>query len=210
MTEKEIERLHFALSKSKVYLEYGSGNSTRLAAGHDNIQVIRSVESDRGFAESVLFVDSTIQKSLADGRLRFLFPNIGPTKEWGYPVNDRDQHLWPVYALCPYEISFKPDLILIDGRFRVACSILAALHHPKATVLVHDYHRPNYQIMEQFLHLEERIDNLAILSQKSNFSRNEAIRLLDFYLHSPEDLSQSLCGRIRRKIGNAVRKTDHH
>ena len=109
------------------------------------------------------------QKALQTSRLRFLVPDIGQTGDWGVPENSDSMHLWPNYALCPFlHGSVLPDLVLIDGRFRVACSLVVAMQAPSTTILVHDYTlRPAYKILEAFLTIEKTIDTLVMLRRCS-------------------------------------------
>ena len=83
--------------------------------------------------------------------------DIGPTCSWGFPADDSGIKRWPQYTTMPWqhlnEMGWKPDLVLVDGRFRTAC-LLAALFHlaPGAKVLFDDYGtRQHYWLVEQVL-----------------------------------------------------------
>ena len=56
-----------------------------------------------------------------------------------------------------------PDLVLIDGRFRVACLMATVLHtKPGTTILFDDYYdRPYYQVTEPMLTPVDRHDRMA-------------------------------------------------
>jgi hypothetical protein len=126
------------------------------------------------------------------GRLRFLIADIGPTGGWGYPRDTSKIHLWPNYALCPYLYGYSPDLILVDGRFRVACSLAAALQVPEATVLIHDYRgRCHYHIIERFFSIDTTVDTLVRCRRKRPFDEQSARTLLRSYLYAPGDDSQT-------------------
>lgn len=59
MTNKELVLLHKAVDASNNYLEFGTGNSTRIAVETDNIHHITVVESDPTFwKEQVLSIPS--------------------------------------------------------------------------------------------------------------------------------------------------------
>lgn len=106
--------------KANIILEYGSGGSTVLASEIPN-KVIYSVESDKEWAS---YIESYISQSPLTKSVPLLhYVDIGPTKKWGHPKDDRE---WRRYYLYPSSIwrhhAFdNPDLILIDGRFRAAC-----------------------------------------------------------------------------------------
>ena len=202
MTPAEWAVLKRVLSSSVRFLEYGCGDSTRLAVGCDNIRSIISVESDPAFVDSTLRTHAEIRQAEASGRLEFRIADIGPTVEWGKPGDDSKRHLWPAYALAPYRHGYIPDTVLIDGRFRVACGLLAALQcPPTATILIHDYaNRFLYFILEDFLDVVELADKMAICHPKSFFNRKRANRLLQAYLYEPRDADPRSFGRLRRYL----------
>ncbi len=207
MSNQEIAFFTEEISLSTSYLEYGSGGSTKLAVRQASVRKITSVESDPGFLDSAVLPDSEVQKAILDSRLSFLVPDIGPTGEWGIPKDSTAIHLWPNYALCPYlHGSITPDLILVDGRFRVACCLVAALQAPAATVLVHDYTiRRHYHILENYFEIEKQVDTLVKFRRLQNFNARSARNLLKKYLYSPCDDRQTPHARFFRFLSNARR-----
>lgn len=200
MTDREIAFFTDALNVSTNYLEYGAGGSTKLAARIKSVQSIVSVESDQTFLDVEVLADSEIQQAILDSRLNALPIDIGPTGEWGRPIDSSKSHLWPNYALSPYQQGRPlPDLILVDGIFRVACCLTAALEAPDATLLVHDYTlRPDYKILEEFFTIEEVVDTLAKLKPADHFDAKYAESLLRKYLYQPRDKPQTIRLKIRR------------
>jgi len=65
-----------------------------------------------------------------------------------------------------------PDLILIDGRFRVACALEAARRRTLkgATIAIHDFQRRHYQIARLFLKRVEMVERLAIFRRRTMIS----------------------------------------
>jgi hypothetical protein len=60
----------------------------------------------------------------------------------------------------------KPDLVLVDGRFRVACVFQALLTVPTARILVHDFwQRPAYHIVLQYTTVLDRADTMVLLQR---------------------------------------------
>lgn len=88
MTNNEIDLLQEEMSKCSNYLEFGSGNSTLMAAQTSTIEKITVVESDPVFWKELVNSNPVIKESVKLKRLRPLLVNIGPTKQWGYPVDD--------------------------------------------------------------------------------------------------------------------------
>ena len=201
LSNPEITMLTVALQSAEHYLEYGAGGSTKLAVRVSTVSTITSVDSDPAFISNHLGTDGDIQAAAQSGRLRFLVADVGPTGSWGNPLDRSKVHLWPNYALCPYLHGYYPDLILIDGRFRIACGLAAALQAPKATILIHDYTcRRYYHVLERFLEIEDSVDTLVRCRRLGTLDEGAARRLLSVYLYSPTDLSPTRRDRLRRYI----------
>jgi len=164
MEQEGLELLTSRLKESTCFLEYGAGGSTVLA-GEIGVSTIYSVESDRGFLDAV---EGAVAETTAGATLVDHYVDIGPTVEWGNPKDSSKAASWPLYASSIWsrilgEGSAQPDLVLIDGRFRVAC-FLASLHFskPGTTILFDDYHdRPNYHVVEKYLKPVNRAGRMA-------------------------------------------------
>lgn len=139
-------------SKAKTILEYGSGGSTLLAAADPHKTVI-SVESDLNWTQNLR---NAILGECPETSSAFIhYVNIGPTKEWGYPVNDNAWQQYHKYPLDVWDQPFfkDPDIILIDGRFRLACFATAMLRVTKPTIILYDDYvdRPEYHVVESLI-----------------------------------------------------------
>ena len=96
--------------------------------------VVVSVENDRAFYRAVV----SKARSLAKSQYFPIFVNTGRTGAWGEPVLQRRSALrkwvWRRYPIAPWTVinrnRLSPDLILIDGRFRVACTLESLLRLP--------------------------------------------------------------------------------
>jgi hypothetical protein len=155
-TEPELDPetiafLEAELAKARLYVEYGSGGSTILADRLGTRTI--SVESDRWYAAAV-------RKGLHGSSVTILTPNIGLTGPWGYPMLRRKTwwrlRKWRRYVVAPFASGEVPDLIFVDGRFRVACALEAARRilelRKQATIIIDDYEgRPEYRKVEQHL-----------------------------------------------------------
>lgn len=170
MTNQELELLQNEMSRCSNYLEFGSGNSTILAAYSTNIEKITVVESDSVFWRNLVSSTPIINDSIKQKRLHPLIVNIGPTREWGYPVDDSCQNKWPIYASKAFRKDSSYDLILIDGRFRIACTLQACLHVTQKTrILIHDFFiRPYYYTVLPFLKFEDKVDTMGVFRIKKN------------------------------------------
>jgi hypothetical protein len=104
---------------------------------------------------------------------------VGLNGPWGIPIfksqTKTRMTAWGGYPAAPWEYMRKnnalpPDLILIDGRFRVACALTCLQHlkgNRETTILVDDYlNRPHFQIIEEFANLEGYAGQMAIFRAK--------------------------------------------
>lgn len=161
-----------ALRAAKRYLEFGTGGSTYLAAklGTDFI----AVDSDPYFLRSV---QRRIRKDGYENKSRQVFKhaNIGMTEYWGRPF--RPWRASPLrlerfrrYSDPPVECRLGgplPDLVLVDGRFRIACALkaLKMLRNEKGwRIVVDDYvGRSAYSVIEEFAEIERYVGTRMVV-----------------------------------------------
>lgn len=173
------------------YAEFGTGGSTLLAV-RAGFEMLVGVESDPAWARRVR-EDPAVAPLVADGRAAILHADIGPVGAWGSPIDKSSQPLWPRYIATMWEEWARrgafPDLVLVDGRFRVACCLSVALlaaagRHPAPLVLLHDVmdSRPNYRRVFDAFHLEEQAGSLCVMTPRQRVA--------------PEALLAALLGRL--------------
>jgi hypothetical protein len=155
------------LQGAKQYLEYGSGGSTVLAA-RLGIPFV-AVDSDEKFLQSVRDKIDKDGFTRPEGQV-FHYANIGMTGMWGRPIGPTDstyrQEQFRRYSDPPIECSSDervPDLVLVDGRFRVACALKALrllAGRTNWTIAVDDYvGRPEYRPIAEFGVIDELVSN---------------------------------------------------
>lgn len=164
MPEQEAMALAEEYSKAECILEFGSGGSTALASRMG--KKVFSVESDRAWADRIAKETSAVVHHV----------DIGPTKGHGHPKDRSMQHKWPDYPISVWERAdfVEPDLILIDGRFRVACFLVALLKIKRETlILFDDFEREQYKIVKNFFKpkQEKRLAIFEVKPNKFDFSK---------------------------------------
>jgi hypothetical protein len=179
------------IAKARNYLEYGSGGSTILA--NQVVTNLVSVESDANFLGDVR---RKLEEHERRAMIKLIHVNIGLTEDWGMPVftkpTRRRLRRWEEYAKAPWRyfrtIGQQPDLVLVDGRFRVACVLesLLSLSPLSATqILLDDYvGRPHYDVVEQFADIE-LAGRMAILRPRKLLDRIQVRRLVRQYSADP-------------------------
>ena len=139
LKKEEVIAFSFFMKPGNIYFEFGSGGTTNIASYY-NVTTF-SVESDIKW-----------HKLLKDNNIKANYITIDlKTKELGYPGKGTNIEDWKKYIQA-YKKNINADIILIDGRFRVACALdIFNKIRNDTIVLIHDYiHRKEYFILEKF------------------------------------------------------------
>ncbi len=136
------------ISEAKVYGEYGVGLSTIYSSENKNL-VIYSVDSSKDYVQYAL---DNINKENSNIDIEYV--DVGPIQEsgGGVPLTYDKSNNFKVYREVIWSKPSKPDTVLIDGRFRVACFLTTLLHCEKGTKIIFDDYvtRSKYHIVEMF------------------------------------------------------------
>lgn len=143
-----------SIDKTKKVLEYGSGQSTLEIA--EKCNEITSIEhQEEWYNKNVLIKPSNCEILLRKPTL--------PYSEGGHcgTYDEFKDYIEAPLSKAPF------DVIFIDGRARVACaSICDKLGHKDTIVFVHDFERPEYQGVLQYLELITVVEKMAKLKIK--------------------------------------------
>jgi len=168
MSPSAVKLFSELLSQCSTYLEYGAGGSTRFAA-QTQLSTLISVESDPRFLSAV---DFWIRQDAPHIAWHPIAIDIGPTGPLGYPKSLRPNPSWLRYPLTPWARGFQPDLILIDGRFRLACALAASEYAaPGTLVMIDDYAlRPWYWKVRRVMKEVRRAGRARVFEVSGNSS----------------------------------------
>lgn len=170
MPPSETDYLKKMIDGSDVFLEYGSGGSTTYAI-NSNLSYVISVENDKNFLDSLKKTPKSIP----------VFIDLGSTSKWGYPKDHSLKCNWKKYPTVPWKVAedkkLCPDLILIDGRFRVACFLYSIAHAKKgAKIFWDDYEkRPHYHIVEKLCFPKEKIGRARVFVKEEEIIFDEKL-----------------------------------
>jgi len=175
MTTRAGQQWFTLLLCASTYLEWGSGGSTVLAAwravqeGKPLYMV--SVDSSEAWIRQLRSKHPVLVEAEAAGKLAFRAADTGAVGAWGHPVywNSRTPALQRSQATAYVEMANASqccfNLVLVDGRFRVACMLHALrLAHERTVVLVHD--SPRYLLhpaVQRYYQVAFQIGELAAL-----------------------------------------------
>lgn len=156
------------LDKSRIYGEYGVGVSTVFANRYSNKHTI-AVDSDKNWILNVK------KNSLDRNNLEIFHIDLGKLKTWGTPEGYEFRQNFKKYLSAIWDKSFKPDLILVDGRFRVACFLTSLLNADKGSIIIFDDYtfRPEYHIVEIFEKPIETNSRQAAFKVSGNYDTKE-------------------------------------
>ena len=171
-----ISRLEVELTPGSVYLEYGCGGSTLFAL--ERASLVVSVENHKPWYEAVRR-DKRCQRQ----PLACFYVNTGLTSKWGYPVHQSKASLrrlfWSRYTTRPWSFLRRhriiPDVILVDGRFRVACVLRSILELPPAAMtlfILDDYisRKDAYNAIIPFIKDAEYLDRALLFRKATDFN----------------------------------------
>jgi hypothetical protein len=188
LSAPELAVFKRSLATSTAYFELGMGGSSLLAV-RAGITDIVMLDSDRAWVESVR-KHPEIAARVAEGGISLLHADIGPVRDWGNPVDRSEIARWHAYLAVGWAEWARrrtyPDLIFIDGRFRIACAyavVLAfggGLAAPSPRVMIHDFNdeRPQYRQVLDFFEIEQQVDSLCVLRMRPGLSLPEVLARL--------------------------------
>ncbi|MEB3188446.1 MAG: hypothetical protein VKP72_13520 [bacterium] len=170
------------ISGATCYLEYGSGGSTVMAARTSSVRTIITVESHPEWA-------SRISRGIRtpDGKLHVEYCNIGPVKDWGVPATMEMAATFHHYMTKPWDrarsLQEKPDLVLIDGRFRVASFLYSLISAEIGTPILFDdfIDRPEYHVVLDFCEMTEKHGRMAVFHAHRELNLPEFSKTLARY-----------------------------
>ena len=175
------EDFKYYLENSKVYGEYGMGISTKLAVNRNLI--VFSVDTDLDW---VLDCKSEVDSELV--KLKWI--DLGEVKNWGFPISYEKIKNIDYYLKFIWEQNLKPDLVLIDGRFRVACFLTCLKYANEGTIIIFDDYiqRKTYHIVEKFIspYNYNNRQSFFKVPNKINLNINEIDKLLSHFKYVME------------------------
>jgi len=180
LLENDKKMFYKYLDKINVYFEFGSGGSTYQASIRQNIIKIYSVESDKIWLNK-------LQENIKNDNIIYLFNEMDTQlNTWGNPGPNSTEIQRINYSNQIKKLNKNEqqniDLVLIDGRFRVACCLKCFDFIKKECLIAFDdfLNRPDYHIVLNYYDIiEKTIDNRMVILQKKRHIKtipNELIK----------------------------------
>jgi len=181
--KNDINMFRRYLSKATNYLEFGSGGSTIEVLKSNNIKSIYSIENDITWYNRLTNIvkDNSLDK---DKEFNFIYIPMKVKKNfWGHPTKQVSESVHRSYTDILYNLDMDKllnfDLILIDGRYRVACLLkLYELISDNCIILFDDFlNRDIYHIvLDYYTIIEKGLDNrMVVMVKKTALTVNKEL-----------------------------------
>jgi hypothetical protein len=134
------------LPEARTYGEYGCGSSTFWVAKNMSCNIL-SVDS------SLEWVQKVQHAVMGRENIVVHHANVGNVGHLGRPIDYSCADNFPEYTDWIWEQKHKPDVVLIDGRFRVCCFLTSLLRAETGTKIIFDDYenRNHYHVVERFI-----------------------------------------------------------
>ena len=188
LLENDKKMFYKYLDKCSIYFEYGSGGSTYNALIRDNVKKIYSVESDYKWLTKLKdIIAEKIDIKKKNKFISFFNEMDTQSETWGYPGKNAtiaQKIKYSNYILDLDETEQKNiDLILIDGRFRVAsCLKCFDVINDDCLIAFDDFlNRPEYNIILDFFNIIDSTSDKRMVILKKNLNVNVPKQLIQKY-----------------------------
>lgn len=166
------------LNNAKYYMEFGSGGSTFVAANTESVQKVYSVESDKFWHEKIR------TKLINNDKVTYLYVDLlTKANTWGYPTSNCTDSQKTLYSEQVKLVDDELDLILIDGRFRVACCLKShEAINDDAIILFDDFlNRKYYHVITDYFDIIDKTTDSHMVALKKKKSTKIPLEVIEKY-----------------------------
>lgn len=188
MTAKEVALYKETLKDKKFLVEYGVGGSTLLAF-KSGINTIWSTDSSQEWLDNIRN-HPELGAAVAKKKLHLFHADLGQLRQWGFPAGMEAVKKWPGYPMQVWEKlgerAEQVDVVLVDGRFRIASALVSLLFtRPEVPVVIHDFERTHYHVVLEFTDTIASCERLVVLKKKSDLNMRRLMRVLFKHILDP-------------------------
>ena len=184
LAEKDQKLFYKYLDKATHYFEYGSGGSTYQASMRDNIQTIYAVESD------LQWYNKLIKQFEGQSHITIKYCEMkAQPNNWGRPGPGSTLKQWINYhdtiRTIDKDLAEKIDLMMIDGRFRVACCLKAFNVIKDDCLIIFDdfLDRKYYHVVLDFYDIIDQTEDqrMVVLRKKKAIKTKPSEKMIQRY-----------------------------
>lgn len=179
MSPAEQALLRAAAGSAATMVEFGAGGSTVLLLEASGGRLL-TVENDPAWLARLADAPRCAEARAA-GRWAGIGVDQGAVGDWGWPLDAARRRDGAPYVNAPWGEAAAPDLVLVDGRYRVACALAGlARVAPGGRVALHDFWpRPHYRAVFEAAELEATAGTLVLLRPRPGVSAPTAAHFAD-------------------------------
>jgi hypothetical protein len=186
MKDDELQLFAAFLLSTKSYVEFGAGGSTFFASSLIKGSIV-TTDSSREWLKKAADVCAQHPER---PQPTLVHVDIGPTGDWGRPLDQSYRKCWPKYATAVWSVAeaSAADLYLVDGRFRVSCFVETLLRcRPDAVILIHDFSdRTGYHVVCDLAREIAVASSLSAFVRKCSFDLQRAQQILEMKRYDPD------------------------
>ena len=166
------------LNDCKVYGEYGMGQSTLWVFQNTDSEIL-AVDTSQDWVNKVK------SKINSDPRVKINWVDLGKIGRWGRPKSYVKRKFIYDYLDFLWKDDIKPEIVLVDGRFRVACFLYSLLKgKPGTKIFFDDYtNRPYYHVVEEYLKPIETSGRQALFLIPEGLDYNKIKLTMEHFVH---------------------------
>lgn len=150
--EKAIDYWETSVTNSVHYLEYGMGSSTIRASEVCRGEVTTVETSPKFYNKIRHLIDDNVNVHCMDWECKAL----------GYPKQELNETDIKDYVYRPFNTNIKYDVVLVDGRFRMACLMGVFNESQSKIIMLDDSYRKAYKPLLEIIPPTKRLGNMAI------------------------------------------------
>ena len=165
------------LKNCNIYFEYGVGDSTIWVLKNTSSRII-SVDTDKNWINK-------INTSKNKNRIDINWINLGEVENWGRPKTYQYRRYFIDYISNVWSFNQKADVILIDGRFRVASFLFSLINAKEGSIIIFDDYidRCYYHVVEEILEIYNKCGRQAVFKVPKVFNKQLAEELLQKFIY---------------------------
>jgi len=131
----------------EIYGEYGCGESTKWILKYSSSRII-SIDTSKDWVKKVKKWSYKYKT-----RLTINHADLGEVGKWGRPIGYSKSSNFKIYTDYIWMQPEKPNIVLIDGRFRVCCFLTSLKFAQAGTKIIFDdyVNRNHYHFIEKYV-----------------------------------------------------------
>jgi len=136
------------INNIEIYFEYGYAKSTEYFYKYTSASIF-AVDTSHDWVNKM----NALKAEGNPERLNLNWVDVGNVADWGNPTSFEKRQNFKKYAELFWLLSQNsPNLVLIDGRFRVCCFLTSVKFAPVGTKIIFDDYtnRPFYHVVQEF------------------------------------------------------------